>query len=240
MKEISVGSVGQSHAAIDMLQAIQEEELAKEEKVVKPPKPLPPETQSILDNEIYVPYQCAIDSILDNTFDQQPLVVQALQGWMAEAFRRYAQKHKQYFRVVHDCAVKLHLKDSGKSFGQISPKEHRPNDNHVFKTLVKLKQLPPPVTRGEFEYYPLDKFSIRIKKEFFYPAIEDSLPGLMTYLKRNKIKLLLGNDFVFALPVALREHPEFKEAWDLMEVSHTDCEGNQILKATALHQFKFI
>lgn len=211
----------------------------KEEKATKD-KVATPTKKAILDIELYVPYQSAFDAILDNTFDDQPLVVQALQGWMAEAFRRYAQKNKAYLDIVLTCAKKLQLKSEGKPFGQIMPKEQRPNPNHIFKTLVKLKQLPKPHVLGEVEYYVVSDFNERIKKEFFYPAIEDALPGLMSYLKKNKIKLLLGNDFVFALPKAVRENPQFKEAWDRMDSSVTDSEGYAIHTATAMHKFKFI
>lgn len=212
---------------------------ALKEPVELQPTPQPVD-EAILDIEIYVPYQAAIDSFLDDTFEDQPIMVQALQGWMAEAFRRFAQKKKSYQNIVLTCARKIQLKDMGKPFGQVIPKEHRPSPSHIFKTLVKLKQLHKPHVKGEVDYYVVSEFPERLKKEYFYPTIDEALPGLMTYLKKNKVKLLLGNDFVFALPLSLRDHPEFKEAWDLMEVTHIDEEGYAIHKATTLHLFKFI
>lgn len=255
MQEIKVGLVGSKFAgeavALNQLNEVLRERAEdhggenslkvslKEEKATKTKVPTST-NKAILDIEMYVPYQAAFDSILDNTFDEQPMVVQALQGWMAEAFRRFAQKNKAYQDIVLTCAKRLQLKSEGKPFGQIMPKEQRPNPNHVFKTLVKLKQLPKPHVLGAVEYYVVSDFNERIKKEFFYPAIEDALPGLMPYLKKNKVKLLLGNDFVFALPKAIRENPQFKDAWDLMDRSVTDSEGYVIHKATAMHKFKFI
>ena len=194
---------------------------------------------AILDRELYIPYQCAVDAILDDSFDEQPVIVQMLQGWMAQAFRRFAQKNKAYQDVVLTCTTKLQLKEAGRSFGQIQPKEHRPNANHVFTTLRKLKQIGKPTKKGDIDYYLIRDFPDQIKKTFIYPAMDAVMPSLLPYLKKNRIQLLLGNDFVFALPEALREHPEFKDVWDKMPCEQ-GIDGGYIYVSDQLHKFKFI
>lgn len=223
------------------MQARQEKMLAEAEELKKDGKTnLPPQRKvALIDKELYIPYQCAIDSILDDTFETQPLIVQMMQGWMAQAFRRFAQKNPDYQNVVITCATKIQLKDAGRDFGKIMPAAERPQANHVFKTLFKLKQIGKPFESGVWSYYKVADFPDRIKKDFMYPAIEDAMPTLLKHLKNNRIQLLLGTDFTFTLPIALRDHPDFKAQWGAMEViPHID--GTTVLRSTPLHTFKFI
>lgn len=200
---------------------------------------LPPTKAAILDKEIYIPYQAAIDSVLDDTFETQPLMVQMLQGWMAEVFRRFAQKNKAYQDIVITCTAKIQLRQQGKPFGNVMPADQRPQANHVFLTLRKLKQLKKPMTRGDWDYYLVRDLPDNIKKGFVYIAIEDVIPGLLDYLKSNRIQLLLCNDFTFALPAALLANETYKGIFEAMP-TEKGVDGATIYVSTQLHKFKFI
>jgi hypothetical protein len=197
-------------------------------------------TQGVLDVDLFVPYQAAFDSILDGTFDKQPIMVQMMQGWMAEAFRRFAQRNKEYQKIVFQCEARLRAQSAGKPFGNVTPVEHRPQPKYVFQTLTKLKQIKLAFIQNDVDYFRLTDFPLHVKKGFFYPAMEETIPGLMKFvIKSLKKQIVVGNDFVIALPAVILDHQEYAGIFEGMKTHQSEL-NETIYTSANNHLFKFI
>lgn len=180
-----------------------------------------------MDREIYIPYQCAMESILDDSFDTFSFAEQLLLGLVGVGVRKLGYKRKEYAPLIRAYAIRVELKRRGEDYGYVTPLHQRPSNRHIFTALEKLKVLTHPEAVGNEKYYEIRQFPSDLKKQIIYPSFNEVLPSLMKYLKDKKIQLTIGTDFHFALPCAIRDVDFIKAELDQLPVKE-DVNGKVI------------
>lgn len=153
-----------------------------------------------LDIEIYTPYQTAMESSLDDTFETFGFLEQIMLGFLAVSVRHLARKKKDYAPMIRSFAIRQKLKAHGKDYGFVTPLAQRPGNKHALTALEKLKVVKCTEIINHIKHYRVADLPVHLKSQLIYPPFDSGFPSLLPYLKKHRIHLMYNEEFNFVLP----------------------------------------
>lgn len=154
-----------------------------------------------LNLKLATPYRVIIEAGIRGDFSTFNTIQRVICAYLCVQMRTYAKKNPKYREYVNWLNELGHLALEGRQV-QTRTTLHNFDFKDVFEALNILSG--GKINKGIDELgdkliYPVANFPIRMKKEVFYPLLEEWAPGLIKGILGNKLTLYITTDFQFAV-----------------------------------------
>lgn len=154
-----------------------------------------------LDKDLVYPFRAIIEAAIKEENKEWSLLKNILAAFFATRMREYGNrkpKYTQYVKGVNELGV---MAQEGKKVNTIINTLvfdyqklwigiDKLSKGKIFKNKKHYEQL---------ELYPVTNFAFDLKKHFLYQVIEETFPGLMRILIKNKLMVYVTSDFHLAV-----------------------------------------
>lgn len=154
-----------------------------------------------LNHDLVYPYRAVIEAAIKGENAEWPLLKNIMAAYFASRMREYGKKNPKYTKYISGVNELGVLANEGVKvntiintlvfdFKHLWQGINILTKGRVFKNRKQVESL---------ELYPVTNFDFDLKKHFLYESFEESYPGLIRTLIKNKLMVYVTSDFNFAV-----------------------------------------
>lgn len=180
-----------------------------------------------LNKDLVYPYRAVIEASIKKENFEWSLLKNLIAAFFATKMRDYGKKNPKYAQYISGVNELGVLAQEGKKVNTIINTlvfdYHKLwiglnilSHGRLFKNMKIHKEL---------ELYPITNFDIHLKQDFLYALFEETFPGLIRKLMKNKVMIYLTSDFNFAVSAnildieGVNEQVKTKQCGDVIELN---------------------